>query len=63
MNSTTQQEIEQRSCEARKVLEKSGAHYIIEDISELPEVIEDINANKLSENIMPTDFILPTDLI
>jgi len=44
-------------------LEKSGAHYIIEDISELPEVIEDINANKLSENIMPTDFILPTDLI
>jgi len=55
MNTASQQEIEQRSKEARKILKNSGAHYIIEDISELPEVIECINTN-LSQDVSPTDI-------
>jgi len=40
---------------ARKILKNNGAHYIIEDISELPEVIESINTI-LSQYILPTDI-------
>jgi len=50
----TKCEIDRRSKNARMVLENSGAHYIIEDINGLPDVIFDIN-EKLRNGIMPTD--------
>jgi len=37
-------EIERRLTKTRDILRKSGAHYVIDSIAELPEVIDDINA-------------------
>lgn len=37
------EEIEKRLLKSRDILVKSGAHYVIDTIAELPAVIEDIN--------------------
>lgn len=50
-------EVDRRSKNARRILENSGAHYIIEDINGLPDVIYDIN-EKLHNGIMPTDNVI-----
>jgi phosphonoacetaldehyde hydrolase len=55
IGATSANEINKRSKIARLTLEKSGAHYVIEDINQLPEVIKDIN-KKLSDGIQPTDL-------
>ena len=39
----TEAEIDRRVAYTRDVLYKSGAHYVIDSIVELPEVIDDIN--------------------
>ena len=36
-------EIERRVGLTRDILRKAGAHYVVDSIVELPEVIEDIN--------------------
>jgi phosphonoacetaldehyde hydrolase len=40
----SEEEIERRVARARGMLEKAGAHYVVDSLAELPEVIEDINA-------------------
>ncbi len=40
----SEEEIARRMAHARKLLEQSGAHYVIDSLVELPAVIEDINA-------------------
>ncbi len=40
----SEQEISQRMAHSRALLEQSGAHYVIDSLVELPEVIDDINA-------------------
>ncbi len=37
-------EIERRVDQTRLILEQAGAHYVVDGLAELPEVIEDINA-------------------
>ena len=37
------EEIARRLAQTREILRKAGAHYVIDDITQLPEVIEDIN--------------------
>jgi phosphonoacetaldehyde hydrolase len=37
-------EIERRVDQTRRILEQAGAHYVVDGLAELPEVIEDINA-------------------
>ena len=37
-------EIARRMAHTRKILEQSGAHYVIDSLADLPEVLEDINA-------------------
>ena len=39
-----EEEIERRVAQTRRMLEQAGAHYVIDSLVELPEVIEDINA-------------------
>jgi phosphonoacetaldehyde hydrolase len=55
LKSASEIEVSRRSLKAREILNKSGAHYVIEDINELQEVIDDIN-NKLRRGIQPTDI-------
>jgi phosphonoacetaldehyde hydrolase len=38
------EEVERRVDQTRRTLEQAGAHYVIDGLAELPEVIEDINA-------------------
>ena len=40
----SEEEIQRRMAHTRKLLEQSGAHYVIDSLVELPEVIADINA-------------------
>jgi phosphonoacetaldehyde hydrolase len=40
----SEEDIERRVARARGMLEKAGAHYVVDSLAELPEVIEDINA-------------------
>jgi phosphonoacetaldehyde hydrolase len=40
----SEEEIERRVALTRRMLEQAGAHYVIDSLIELPEVIEDINA-------------------
>ena len=40
----SEEEIERRVAQTRRMLEQAGAHYVIDSLVELPEVIEDINA-------------------
>ncbi len=47
-----EQEIERRTELTREILRKAGAHYVIDSIAELPEVIDDINA-RLSRGEKP----------
>jgi phosphonoacetaldehyde hydrolase len=37
-------EIARRMAHTRKILEQSGAHYVIDSLVDLPAVLEDINA-------------------
>lgn len=41
--SLSPEEISQRKKEARRIYEKAGADYIIDEISELPQIIDEIN--------------------
>ncbi|RMD60977.1 MAG: phosphonoacetaldehyde hydrolase [Alphaproteobacteria bacterium] len=43
-NSAPAEEIERRLSYTRELLRKAGAHYVVDSIVDLPEVIEDINA-------------------
>ena len=43
-NSLGEVEIERRTELTREMLRKSGAHYVIDSIVDLPAVIDDINA-------------------
>ena len=45
-------DIEERLNHSREILTNSGAHYVIDTIDELPQVIEDIN-KKLNYGISP----------
>jgi phosphonoacetaldehyde hydrolase len=38
------EEVERRVDQTRRILEQAGAHYVVDGLAELPEVIEDINA-------------------
>ncbi len=40
----SEEEIERRVALTRRMLEQAGAHYVVDSLVELPEVIEDINA-------------------
>ncbi len=40
----SEDEIERRVALTRRTLEQAGAHYVIDSLVELPEVIQDINA-------------------
>ena len=40
----SEEEIERRVALTRRMLEQAGAHYVVDSVVELPEVIEDINA-------------------
>jgi phosphonoacetaldehyde hydrolase len=40
----SEEEIERRVDQTRRILEQAGAHYVVDGLAELPEVIEDINA-------------------
>ncbi|MCH7846330.1 MAG: phosphonoacetaldehyde hydrolase [Acidobacteria bacterium] len=40
----SEEEIERRVALTRRMLEQAGAHYVVDSLIELPEVIEDINA-------------------
>lgn len=40
----TEQDIEARLKKSREILQESGAHYVIDSLVELPEVVADINA-------------------
>jgi phosphonoacetaldehyde hydrolase len=50
----TKEELDERSKKSKAILEKSGAHYVIDDITKLPYVVQDINY-KLRNGIQPTD--------
>ncbi len=39
----TEEEISYKLARSREILEKSGAHYVIDTLDELPEVVKDIN--------------------
>jgi phosphonoacetaldehyde hydrolase len=39
----SEEEIERRVDQTRRILEQAGAHYVVDGLAELPEVIEDIN--------------------
>lgn len=39
----SQEEIESRVARTRQILEQAGAHYVVDSLVELPDVIEDIN--------------------
>ena len=43
-NRTSAEEMERRNALSKDVLCKSGAHYVIDSIADLPEVCADINA-------------------
>jgi len=36
-------EIQRRLAQTREILRKAGAHYVIDDFAQLPEVIDDVN--------------------
>ncbi len=40
----SEEEIERRVALTRRMLKQAGAHYVVDSLVELPEVIEDINA-------------------
>ncbi|MEE8225742.1 MAG: phosphonoacetaldehyde hydrolase [Kiloniellales bacterium] len=42
--SLSEQEIQRRLAFTRETLRKAGAHYVIDELSELPEIIDDVNA-------------------
>ena len=42
--SLSEQEIQRRLAFTRETLRKAGAHYLIDELTELPEVIDDVNA-------------------
>jgi phosphonoacetaldehyde hydrolase len=42
-DSLPKEEIERRLAQTRDILRKAGAHYVIDSIADLPEVIDDIN--------------------
>jgi phosphonoacetaldehyde hydrolase len=42
------EEVERRVDQTRRILEQAGAHYVVDGLAELPEVIEDINARLAS---------------
>ncbi len=48
----SEQEIERRVARTRGMLEQAGAHYVVDGLAELPEVIEDINT-RLARGEMP----------
>ena len=52
--SLSKQELEGRNEETKNILRKSGAHYVVDDLTYLPDIIEDINY-KIVSGIMPTD--------
>lgn len=39
----TEEEIQVRLLKARKILAEGGAHYVIDSVADLPEVVDDIN--------------------
>ena len=41
--SLPQSELTRRMAQTREILRKAGAHYVIDDFSQLPEVIDDVN--------------------
>ena len=51
-NKLSKEEIERRVIHTRELLYKSGAHYVIDSIVELPEIIDDINL-RLAEGEKP----------
>jgi len=54
--SLTKEELEEKNKKSRKILINSGAHYVIDDLSDLPEVVKDINRRiKLSQG--PNDYL------
>ena len=36
-------ELESRNQKSKEILTRAGAHYVVDDINSLPEIIEDIN--------------------
>lgn len=48
----SEDEIERRVARTRGILEQAGAHYVVDSLAELPEVIEDINT-RLARGEMP----------
>lgn len=54
-NTLSEKEIEQRHTASKEILKKTGAHYVIDTIAELPYVVADIN-NKLRCGKTPRDF-------
>ena len=48
----SEEEIERRVARTRGILEQAGAHYVVDSLAELPEVIEDINT-RLTRGEMP----------
>ena len=43
-NELTQEELDYKHNISRDILLKSGAHYVIDDITKLPDVVEHINS-------------------
>ena len=54
-NTLSEKEIERRHTASKEILKKTGAHYVIDTIAELPYVVADIN-NKLQQGKTPRDF-------
>ncbi len=48
----SEEEIERRVARTRGILEQAGAHYVVDSLAELPEVIDDINT-RLARGEMP----------
>ena len=48
ISTISDKEIERRVDQTRRILEQAGAHYVVDGLAELPEVIEDINARLAS---------------
>ena len=50
-----EKEIERRHTVSKEILKKTGAHYVIDTIADLPNVVADIN-NKLRCGKTPRNF-------
>ena len=50
--SIPEQEVQRRLANTREILQKAGAHYVIDTFDELPQVVEDVN-QRLSRGERP----------